>query len=162
MISANLRITVRTLYAFACGYCGVTEAEVGSYLTIDHYQPKDAGGTDEIGNLVYACHACNLHKATAWNPQVPPVLHPLQTDMTLHIRTLDDGTLEGLTPEGTRHIENLHLNRPPMIERRKRMQMTQAVVEEIAQLREHLRISEKQTQQRQRWQRLRRRRRHNR
>ena len=41
MISAELRRTVRTLYAFACGYCGVTETEVGAYLTIDHYQPLD-------------------------------------------------------------------------------------------------------------------------
>ena len=37
MISAHLRRTVRTLYGFSCGYCGVTETEVGSFLTIDHF-----------------------------------------------------------------------------------------------------------------------------
>ena len=134
MISVNLRRTVRTLYAFACGYCGVTEAEVGSYLTIDHYQPEGAGGSDEIENLVYACHACNLHKSTAWNPQTPPVLHPLQTDLTLHLRALPDGTLEALTPEGGRHIETLHLNRPPMIERRKRLALIEKILERDVQL----------------------------
>lgn len=119
MISASLRRTVRTLYAFACGYCGVTEVEVGSFLTVDHFMPQEAGGSDDIENLVYACHACNLHKSAAWNPQSPPVLHPLQTDMTRHVRLNPDDTWEGLTPEGTRHIATLHLNRPPLVARRR-------------------------------------------
>ena len=59
MITAEHRKTIRILYAFACGYCGVTETEVGGRLTIDHYQPKDAGGSDALDNLVYACHVCN-------------------------------------------------------------------------------------------------------
>ena len=134
MITAHLRRTVRTLYAFGCGYCGVTETEVGSSLTIDHYQPEDAGGSDEIDNLVHACHACNLHKSAAWNPQSPPVLHSLQTDLSLHIRASPDGLLEGLTMEGKRHIETLHLNRPPMIERRKRLRLIEKVLERDVQL----------------------------
>jgi len=155
MITADMRRTVRTLYAFACGYCGVTEAEVGSTLTIDHFQPKDAGGTDDIKNLVYGCHACNLHKSAAWNPQTPPVLHPLQTDMTLHVRLLPDDTLEGLTPEGRRHIEALHLNRQPMIDRRKRNRIYTMALELATQLPERYRALEEQVQQRQRWMRLR-------
>lgn len=119
MISAHLRRTVRTLYAFSCGYCGVSETEVGAYLTIDHFVPRDANGSDDIENLVYACPACNRHKSAAWNPQAPPVLHPLRTNMTLHVLPLPDGLLQGLTAEGVRHIETLHLNRPPMVERRK-------------------------------------------
>lgn len=143
MITADLRRTVRILYAFACGYCGVTETEVGSYLTIDHYQPEDAGGADEIDNLVYACHACNLHKSTAWNPQNPPVLHPLQTNLSLHLRALADGTLEALTPEGGRHIETLHLNRLPMIQRRNRLALIEKVLERDVQLdRDEARIAQ--------------------
>lgn len=129
MISAQLRRTVRTLYAFACGYCGITEDEVGSQLTIDHYQPKDAGGTNDLANLVYACHVCNLHKSVAWNSQNPPVLHPLQTDLTLHLRPLPDGTLESLSPQGALHIETLHLNRPPMVRRRKTRLLIEAMIE---------------------------------
>lgn len=129
MISAELRRTVRILYGFACAYCGVTEEEVGSQLTIDHYQPKDAGGTDDLDNLVYACFMCNLCKAAAWNPQFPPVLHPLQTDLSLHFRELPDGTMEALTPEGKRHVETLHLNRLPMVRRRKTKQLMEAVAE---------------------------------
>ncbi|HLK57534.1 MAG TPA: HNH endonuclease signature motif containing protein [Chthonomonadaceae bacterium] len=136
MISAELRRTVRTLYAFACGYCGITETEVGAYLTIDHYQPQDAGGSDDISNLVYACHACNLYKSAAWNPQNPSILHPLQIEMHLHVRALPDGTLKGLTPEGTHHIEALHLNRSPMVERRKMRRLIEALLEREAQLRD--------------------------
>lgn len=136
MISVQLRQTVRILYAFACGYCGVTEEEVGSQLTVDHYQPKDADGTDDLANLVYACHVCNLHNSTAWNSQSPPVLHPLQTEMHRHIRSLADGTLEPLTAEGTRYIETLHLNRPPMVRRRKTRLLVEAILEREQQGRE--------------------------
>ena len=155
MITALLRRTVRTLYAFACGYCGVTEAKVGSTPTIDHFQPKEAGGTDDLDNLVYCCHACNLHKSAAWNLQTPPVLHPLRTDLSLHLRLLPDDTLEGLTPEGNRHIDTLHLNRQPMIERRKRNRIYALALEYAAQLPEQYRALEEQTQKRQRWIRLR-------
>lgn len=130
MISAELRRTVRILYAFSCGYCGVTETEVGSQLTIDHYHPKDAGGADHLANLVYSCPLCNLHKSTAWSSQQSPILHPLQTEMNLHTRLRPDGILEALTPEGGLHIETLHLNRPPMVQRRKTKQLMEELIEQ--------------------------------
>ncbi len=132
MISAHLRRTVRVLYAFACGYCGVSESEVGSYLTVDHFMPQDVGGSDDISNLVYACHTCNMHKSTAWNPAEPRVLHPLRVDMDQHISPRTDGTLQGLTPDGVRHIETLHLNRPPMVERRRMRHLIETVLEQQA------------------------------
>ena len=128
MISAQSRRTVRTLYGFACGYCGVTETEVGARLTIDHFVPQDAGGSDALDNLVYACHACNMHKSAAWDALSPPVLHPLRADMALHIRLQSDDLLEGLTPEGARHIGTLHLNRPPLVEHRKMRRMMETLL----------------------------------
>jgi hypothetical protein len=133
MISAELRRTVRTLYAFACGYCGVTETEVGAYLTIDHYQPLDAGGSDDLDNLVYACHACNLHKSNTWDLSDPPVLHPLRIDMHLHLHSLPGGMLQSLTPAGVRHIEALHLNRAPLVERRRMRRLMETMMEREAQ-----------------------------
>ena len=147
MISAELRRTVRTLYAFACGYCGVTETEVGAYLTIDHFQPRDAGGTDDIANLVYACHACNLYKSAAWNLSNPLVQHPLYTEIHIHVRSLPDGMLQGLTPEGIRHIDALHLNRPPMVERRKMRRLIESMLERDAQLREQEQHLDQEAQQ---------------
>ena len=146
MISADTRRTVRTIYAFSCGYCGVTETEVGSYLTIDHFQPLTSGGTDEISNLVYACFACNLHKSATWNPHTPVALHPFHNEMHLHISSLSDGTLQGLTPEGLLHIETLNLNRPPMIERRKMRFLLERVLEREANQIEQEKIVTKNTQ----------------
>ena len=150
MISAELRRTVRTLYVFACGYCGVTETEVGAYLTIDHYQPQDAGGSDGIDNLVYACHDCNLYKSASWNVLAPPVLHPLDTEMQLHLHSLPDGTLQGLTSEGIRHIVALHLNRAPLVERRKMRRLVESMLEREAQLWERERQLDQEIQKKKR------------
>ena len=53
---------VRQRYGLHCGYCGVAEEDVGGELTVDHYVPVSAGGDETDGNLVYACHRCNLYK----------------------------------------------------------------------------------------------------
>ena len=56
--------------------------------------------------------------------------------MDLHIRFLQDGMLQGLTPQGVRHIEALHLNRMPLVERRKMRGLLEAIFEREAQLQE--------------------------
>ena len=61
---------VRRRANFACEYCGVTETDAGSLLTVDHFQPRSRDGTDDLSNLVYCCPRCNLHKADYW-PQKP-------------------------------------------------------------------------------------------
>lgn len=43
--------------AYTCAYCG-REAN-----TADHIIPKNAGGKDELGNLVAACLKCNGRKS---------------------------------------------------------------------------------------------------
>lgn len=43
-----------------CIYCGVTSLE--EKLQVDHVIPVYEGGTDDIGNLVVACRACNIGK----------------------------------------------------------------------------------------------------
>ena len=160
MISAELRRIIRAIYAFACGYCGVTETEIGAMLTLDHYQPVNAGGSDDVSNLVYACHACNMYKSAAWNLLNLPVMHPLRAQMNLHIRLLPDGMLEGLTPEGMRHIETLHLNRDPMVRRRKTRRLIEALLEREAQIHEQEKLSEQELLRKQKT--IRRRRRHGR
>ena len=55
MIFQALRESVRALYDFRCGYCGVTETESGGQLEIDHFLPRSHGGKDTLDNLVYAC-----------------------------------------------------------------------------------------------------------
>jgi 5-methylcytosine-specific restriction endonuclease McrA len=43
--------------AWICAYCG------GVATTADHVIPKDAGGKDELSNLVSACLRCNGRKS---------------------------------------------------------------------------------------------------
>jgi 5-methylcytosine-specific restriction endonuclease McrA len=101
---------VRQRYTFRCGYCGVSEAEVGGELTVDHFRPVAAGGDDSDENLVYACARCNQYKG-ALLPDATELthgrrlLHPLQDDCAEHLREDEaTGRLEGLTATGRFHI----------------------------------------------------------
>lgn len=94
-IPVALRDQVRQRANFACEYRGVAESDTGGLLTVDHFQPQARGGSDDIGNLPYCCHACNPFKAddwpshatdiTLWNPRTEP--------RDKHRLSLDDGTL---------------------------------------------------------------------
>ena len=119
MIQARTKRIVRAIYAFRCGYCGVTEAQVGAELTFDHFRPQSQGGTDDTANLVYACHACNEFKGEYWaeNSQAR-LLHPLTDDFSQHYTEERDGTLGSLTVLGQVYIERLQLNRPTLIANR--------------------------------------------
>jgi hypothetical protein len=123
MITPELRDAVRHAYDHRCGYCGVHEEDVGSELEIDHFQPRSAGGTDEFGNLIYCCTACNRHKGWLWvaDLAIPQrLLHPRRDDLALHLREEEDGQLTALTVTGAFHIARLRLNRPARVAARRR------------------------------------------
>ena len=63
-IPAQLRFKVLQRDAFRCQYCGRTAREDGVVLHADHVVPVVAGGETNEGNLLTACAACNLGKAT--------------------------------------------------------------------------------------------------
>lgn len=117
---------VRQRYAFRCGYCGVSEEDVGGELTVDHFRPITAGGNDSDENLVYACVRCNQYKgsllpeATTLEP-TRRLLHPGRDATVMHVREVGTtGYLEGLTETGRFHIEALRLNRPALRVNRQR------------------------------------------
>lgn len=60
MIRTAVKRLVRSVYVMRCGYCLLSEADIGAELTFDHFQPLTAGGTEDADNLVYACHACKV------------------------------------------------------------------------------------------------------
>jgi len=114
-----LRQTVRVRYDFRCGYCGMTETNMGAEMTIDHFQPRAHGGTDDLDNLVYCCHPCNEFKGEYWQAEPDSrLLHPLFDNAVEHYREQDDGTLLALTERGANHIQVIHLNRVKQIARR--------------------------------------------
>lgn len=110
------RETLRRLYQFRCGYCGISEVDIGAELTVDHFQPRSQGGKHEPGNWVYCCHACNEYKGDLWQPNsLQRILHPLRDGLHAHLVEEEDGTLRGLTTAGRFTIERLRLNRPQLI-----------------------------------------------
>jgi hypothetical protein len=119
-VSAADRAFVRQRAGFACEYCGVTEAEVGAELTLDHYQPSDDGGSDLPDNLSYACHRCNEHKGAYWPKSAEnlPLWNPRRDLREEHFIQLMDGTLTGLTPIGVWTVQRLRLNRGPLVQNR--------------------------------------------
>lgn len=116
MIRAETKRIIRTFYLMRCGYCGVSERDIGAELTYDHFKPQSAGGGDDAPNIVYSCHACNERKGDYWSDDpATHLLHPLNDDLTLHLREEQDGTLTPLTPLGQIYIKQLQLNRPPLV-----------------------------------------------
>ncbi len=151
MIRVQTRRIVRAVYAFRCGYCGVTEAQVGAELTFDHFRPQSQGGTDDAANLVYACHACNEFKGEYWAEDGEArLLHPLTDDITQHIVEEINGTLRPLTTLGQVYLARLQLNRSALVENRLERQRLSRIESRLAEMTTTLRyilaeIKKKQT-----------------
>ena len=94
--------------------------QAGGELTVDHYQPLSAQGSDELENLVCACFRCNLYKGDFWAESGVNLLHPVRDNMDDHF-ALDraTGLLVPLSPAGELHIDLLHLNRTALVSRRR-------------------------------------------
>ena len=111
-----LRQPVRARYNFRCGYCGVSETNIGAEMTIDHFVPRVQGGGDTLDNLVYCCHPCNEFKGDYWQTEPDlSLLNPLLDFIVSHYRLQEEGTLIGLTERGRNHLHVLHLNRPELV-----------------------------------------------
>lgn len=80
-IERDLRILLRD--KFTCVYCGYVADtfEKWRYLTVDHFKPRSAGGTDDQSNLVTACVDCNLIKSG----EVFPTLEAARVKMRAYL-----------------------------------------------------------------------------
>ncbi len=150
MIRAQTKRIVRAVYAFRCGYCGVSEAQCGAELTYDHFRPQSHGGTDDVANLVYACHACNEFKGEYWSEdEGTRLLHPLTDDLKLHVVGEITGMLRPLTALGQVFIDQLQLNRSALVENRQERQRLSRIENRLAEMTVTLRgiLSEIETKQ---------------
>jgi hypothetical protein len=86
-------------------------------LTVDHFRPVAQGGTDELKNLVYCCHACNSFKGELWFEagMTDRILNPRFENIREHIAVGPDHLLIGLTQTGRFHIACMHLNRLELV-----------------------------------------------
>jgi len=142
-----LRDVLRERYSYRCGYCGVREADAGAELTIDHFQPRAHGGSDEPDNLVYCCHACNEFKGDWWSPQEERrILHPLDDDMGEHVREAEDGVLHALTATGAFHLHRLNLDRHGLVAYRRERRLLESVRAAQEELLERVAQNEQQLQ----------------
>ena len=141
-VSLELRDEVRKRARRTCEYCGVTEAEVGSELTLDHFRPDKEGGQGTSENLVYACHRCNEHKGAYWpkNLEDLPLWNPRLQTREEHFIQLMDGTLLALTPVGHWTIQRLRLNRSPLVLNRLSRQERANLSHQIRQYRDVVRL----------------------
>lgn len=137
-LPADLWEAVRRRADFACEYCGVTETDVGGQLTVDHYHPQARGGADDLGDLLYCCHRCNLYKADYWptHPTGPVLWNPRREPAAAHFLLLADGTLHPLTATGTFSLRRLRLNRPLLTAHRLRRRAQAQVLRLLARQRE--------------------------
>jgi hypothetical protein len=121
-IRAKTRQLVRQRAGLACEYCGVTETDTGGELTIDHYRPRTAGGSDAAENLLYCCHHCNEYKADYWSdrPDGIPLWNPREQPLADHLLFLADGTLYPITAVGEFTLKRLRLNRTALVAHRLR------------------------------------------
>ncbi len=119
-LSAEKREQVRQRAGRACEYCGVTETNTAGLLTVDHFHPQARGGSDDIDNLVYCCHACNGFKSDYWpqGPDDPVLWNPRREAADVHLLELVDGRLLAITDVGVFTLGRLRLNRPALIAHR--------------------------------------------
>ncbi len=134
---------------FACEYCGVTETDVGGQLSVDHFQPRAHGGADNLGNLLYCCHRCNLYKADCWPTQPTDLAlwNPRREPIGAHLLLLADGTLYPITPTGAFTLRRLRLNRPPLAANRLRRQSQAEELRLLARYREVVTVLEQMQRQ---------------
>lgn len=57
-ILRDRRLAIYARDSFACVYCLASEAS-GATLTLDHWQPRQYGGSHETRNLLTSCMSCN-------------------------------------------------------------------------------------------------------
>ena len=116
---ASVRETIRQSYNYHCGYCGVSETDLGAKMTIDHFLPRKYGGDDTVDNLVYSCHACNEFKGEYWGIEPDLILLlPRVEVIGEHFQVNEDGMLQAITDRGANHIKVLQLNRVELIAHR--------------------------------------------
>jgi hypothetical protein len=121
-LSTDIRLLVRRRANYACEYCGVTEIDAGGELTIDHFRPQSEHGSDDAQNLLYSCLRCNLYKADYWPRLAGEALlwNPREHPREEHLLELADASLYAISDIGQWTLSRLRLNRPQLVEYRRR------------------------------------------
>ena len=106
------------------GACRLAQAdEPFASFHVEHVIARQHGGSDDPGNLCWACTSCNLHKGpniAGIDPQskvLVPLFHPRQQAWADHFEW-SGVELLGRTATGWATIDVLGINRPENVELR--------------------------------------------
>jgi hypothetical protein len=105
-----------------CEYCQSPADYSPQPFSIEHIFPISAGGESELDNLAYACQGCNNHKYNkthgldALTGLGFPLFNPRQDEWFTHFGWIEGGLkIIGLTGIGRVTVQELHLNRPNLL-----------------------------------------------
>ncbi len=126
-ISHSLRRSVVMRSPGQCCYCLTQQKNSGVRLTVDHIIPESLGGATALDNLCLACWDCNLIKGGRISTIEPitqeevALFHPLTQSWGDHFKWSEDANrIIGLTAVGRATVRALKLNRPSLVEARRR------------------------------------------
>ena len=109
-----------------CEYCQTPAFFAPDPFSIEHIQPRAAGGPTKLENLALSCQGCNNFKHTATSAVDPatgviaPLFHPRRDRWAEHFSWSEDSTLLlGKSPVGRATVSRLQLNRPSPVNLRR-------------------------------------------
>jgi hypothetical protein len=132
---AKIRECLQLDFEQRCAYCMCHEARLGArHFDIEHFCPRKAGGANDYENLYWSCKSCNGLKWEHWpreterkrgNRYADPCR---ELDYGQHLIEKANGMLVAITQCGRYHLKKLVLNRPDLVEwRRKRTEIRELV-----------------------------------
>ena len=112
------RELVRARAGRRCEYCHMPDFALDpADFHVEHILARQHGGTDEPGNLAWACAFCNLYKGpnlTSLDPdtgELVPLFHPRRDSWDEQF-ALVGSRIEGKTPKGRTTAWLLQMNSP--------------------------------------------------
>jgi hypothetical protein len=118
---------LRDEFDYRCVYCLCRERwepNGQNSFSVEHALPRASNPerANDYENLLYACCTCNSAREEASLP-----IDPFASPLAAHLRLTDDGTIASLTKHGAVLIEICRLNRPSLVDFRRRLRWTQIV-----------------------------------
>ncbi|MDX2033787.1 MAG: HNH endonuclease signature motif containing protein [Blastocatellia bacterium] len=105
-----------------CEYCRYPGQYSPQAMSIDHIEPREAGGETVLENLALSCQGCNGHKAArttaidSVSERLVPLFNPRLLLWREHFAWSEDYLrINGLTAVGRATIEALQLNRDGLV-----------------------------------------------
>jgi hypothetical protein len=123
-MDATTRDLVRRRAGERCEYCRLRQEHSELVHHLEHIVAKQHGGSENLDNLAWACHRCNLHKGpnlTGVDPRtgkVVPLFHPRRDSWPDHF-AFKGVRIAGITATGRATVQVLAMNDARRLEVRK-------------------------------------------